>query len=183
MQRRWNVLSLSVALWIGLAVLGSHPAEAQYKNYTFGFEVGYLGQTAGTLLKPHNLALGMFGGFKFSDHWWFESRALVSFPGQLDNAPNTVVELSITPVSVRYYLETDAVRPWVGVTNTLQLLFNNTFDHTAYWGPGVGAGIEIRLRRDLYLGFEGDFFHLFIFQGEAGDAWLGTVTSQLIFFL
>lgn len=164
------------------ALLVPDEAEAQYRNYTFGFEGGYSLLTEGTGLKPHNFAVGMFGGWKSSDRWWFSGRALMSFPGQLDNAPNTVIHVHFVPISVQYYFATDNVRPYLGLTNSFQF-FANGGDGVpgALWGPGVTAGLEIKLRRDLFLGFKSDAFWMFIFEGN--DAQVVTVTSQIIFFL
>ncbi|MBI4821951.1 MAG: outer membrane beta-barrel protein [Deltaproteobacteria bacterium] len=174
--------TLGVAFVVGLITTGiTAPAYAQYRSFTFGAEVGYIGMTSGTELKPHNFAFGMLGGYKSSDHWWFTARAMASFPGQLDNAPNTVVVLQIEPISVRYYFETDSLRPWFGLSNAFQLLFNHTTHNDAMWGPGVAGGLEIKLKRDLFLGFEADFYHLLIFEGP--DAQLVQANAQLIFFL
>jgi hypothetical protein len=157
-------------------------AQAQYRNYTFGFEGGYSLLTAGTELKPHNFALGIFGGWKSSDHWWFSGRALISFPGQLDNAPNTVIHLHFVPISVQYYFSTDTVRPYLGLTNSFQIFFNGTENiPDALWGPGLDGGLEFKLRRDLFLGFKTDLFWMLRFEGSS--AFVFTATSQIIFFL
>ncbi len=156
-------------------------AQAQYRNFTFGFEGGYMALTAGTELRPHNFGIGLFGGYKLSDHWWLSGRALLSFPGQLDRQPNTVVLLHVVPLSVQYYFATDAVRPFVGLTNSFQFLFNNDTSKSAFWGPGVEAGIEFKLRRDLYLGVKSDGFMMLVFEGP--PAAVISVTTQLIFFL
>ncbi|MBI2377471.1 MAG: hypothetical protein HYV07_25950 [Deltaproteobacteria bacterium] len=173
-----RIVALAVVLATSAA---SRSALAQYRSFTFGAEAGYIGMTSGTELKPHNAAFGMFGGFKQSDHWWFTARAMASFPGQLDNAPNTVVLLQIEPISVRYYLETDDLRPYVGLTNSFLLLFNHTTHNDAMWGPGISGGLEIKLKRDLFLGFEVDVYHMLVFEGP--DAQLIQGNGQLIFFL
>ena len=171
----------SVAVLALAALLAPGEASAQYKNFTFGFEGGYFLLTKGTELKPHNFGLGIFGGYKLSDNWWLGGRALVTFPGQLDNAPNTVVLLHVTPVAARYYFKTDAFRPFLGVTNAFHFLINNSTSHSVFWGPGVTAGMEFKLKRDLYMGVQSDAYWMFVFEGD--DAQIVTATAQLIFFL
>jgi outer membrane protein W len=177
---RARLLGLGAAL---VTLAASRDAQAQYKNYTFGFAGGYLGQSTETGLKGNNAAFGIFGGYKFSDHWWYEGGASLSFPGELDNTPNTVIVLDIVPISVRYYYATDAIRPYSGITNMFQFMFNTStnFQHSVFWGPGLTSGIDIKLKRDLYLGFEGDIFRMLVFEGS--DAWIGTLSAKIIFFL
>lgn len=173
---------LAPILLAGFAALApARDAEAQYRSYTFGFEAGYMLLTEGTELMPHNLGFGLFGGYKLTDNWWFSGRALLSFPGQLDRAPNTVVMLHVVPISVQYYFATDAIRPYVGLTNSFQVLFNANTSASAFWGPGVGAGLEIKLRRDLFLALKSDGFMMLVFEGP--PAAVVSVTSQLVFFL
>ncbi len=106
----------------------------------------------------------------------------MSFPGQLNNAPNTVIVLQLTPVMVKHYFKTDAFRPFVGVTNAFFFTINGDASvPTAVWGPGVNAGMEFKLARDLFLGFEGTAYYTFNFDGS--DAAVFTVNTQLIFFL
>ena len=171
--RRASVLIALVAL--------PRVADAQYKNAQFGFEGGYfyVGKNAG--LSEHNFCIGMRGGYKSTDRWWFTARAGLSFPSDVGGVDNTVVLLHLVPVDVRYYFETDAFRPFVGVTNSFQLLFNQEIESNAFWGPGITGGMEFRLRRDLFLGVQLDLFWMFVFEGD--DAPLGTATTQLIFFL
>lgn len=156
-------------------------AQAQYKNGQFGFEAGYFFAGEDTGLTQNNFALGMRGAYKNTDQWWFSARALVSFPGEPGGRDNTVVLLHLVPVDVRYYLKTDSFRPFVGITNSFQFLFNQDQESDVYWGPGATAGMEFRLRRDLFLGFQVDAFWMFVFQGP--DAPLITANTQLIFFL
>lgn len=157
-------------------------AEAQYKSYTFGFEGGYLAMTEGIGLKPHNFDLGIFGGWKASDRWWFEAKADLSFPGQLNNAPNTVIVLQLSPIMVKHYFMTDAFRPYVGLTNAFFFTINGDASvPTAVWGPGANAGMEFKLSRDLFLGFEGTAYYTFNFDGS--DAAVFTVNTRIIFFL
>lgn len=174
-------LAATIGVLTLAALLAPREASAQYKNFTFGFEGGYFLLTKGSELKPHNFGLGLFGGYKLSDQWWLTGRAMVSFPGQLDNAPNTVVLLHLTPVAARYYFLTDSFRPFVGITNAFHILINNTTAHDVFWGPGVTAGMEFKLKRDLYLGVEADAYWMFVFEGD--DAQIVTATAQLIFFL
>lgn len=156
-------------------------AEAQYKNGQFGFEGGYffIGEDSG--LTSHNFAIGLRGAYKNTDQWWFSARAMVSFPGDIGGQDNTVVLLHLVPVDVRYYFQTDSFRPFVGVTNSFQFLFNQEIESDVFWGPGVTAGFELRLRRDIFLGLQLDAYWMFVFQGP--DAPLISVTPQLIFFL
>ena len=174
--------SLLIALVAAGGLLAADEAEAQYRNYTFGFEGGYMFLGENTELDAHNISLGMFGGYKASDHWWFYSKASLSFPGQQNNLPNTVILLHIVPISVRYYFYTDAFRPWVGLTNAFQQYFNtNAISQTTWWGPGVHAGVDFKLQRDLFLGFEGDAHYLINFEGPNTPVFSGF--ANLTFFL
>ncbi len=175
-RRWWLALLIVVA---GTAFSGE--SWAQYRGNQFGFEAGYsfLGKKAG--LDSHGFLVGLRGAFKTTDHWWFSGRALVSFRGEQDFSNNTVVLLHVVPVDARYYLQTDYFRPFVGVTNSFQFLFNQTIDTNVLWGPGVTGGLEIRLKRDTFLAFQLDAYWMFVFEGP--DAPLLTATSQLIFFL
>jgi hypothetical protein len=175
--------ALLVASVVAASLAASEEAQAQYRNFTFGFEGGYIYQGKNTQLSRSNFGIGMFGGWKASRNWWFYGRSLLSFPKQLDNSPNTVIVLHAVPASVRYYFLTDRLRPWVGITNSFQLLLNTTdaIQRTAWWGPGANAGVEIKLRRDMYLGLEGDVFHMFNFNGP--DVQVASATVQVIFFL
>lgn len=157
------------------------PADAQYKNQQFGFEGGYyfIGDDSG--LTSNNFAIGLRGAYKSADHWWFSARAMVSFPGEPGGRDNTVVLFHLVPVDVRYYFQTDSFRPFVGLTNSFQFLFNQEQESDVFWGPGGVAGMELRLRRDLFLGFQIDASWMFVFEGP--DAPLVTATTQLLFFL
>jgi hypothetical protein len=180
MARPW-LLGLGAAI---VTLATSHEAQAQYKNYTFGFSAGFLGQSSETGLKDTNASFGLFGGYKFSDHWWYEGGATMAFSGELAGTTNnTVIILDIVPISVRYYYATDAIRPYSGLTNLFQFMFNtsSSFTHSVFWGPGVTSGIDIKLKRDLYLGFEGDIYRMLVFEGS--DAWIGTLSAKIIFFL
>ncbi len=182
MSKRRSGPVLAMMIFAGLALADADRAEAQYKSYNFGFEGGYLAMTDGIGLKAHNFDLGIFGGWKASDRWWFSAKANLSFPGQLNNAPNTVIVLQISPVMVKHYFLTDAFRPSVGLTNAFFFTVNGDASvPTAVWGPGATAGMEFKLSRDLFLGFEGTAYYTFNFDG--GDAAIFTVNTQLIFFL
>lgn len=170
----------ALALAAAFALIPAEDAEAQYRSYTFGFETGYLALGEGTELKTHNFALGLFGGYKLTDHWWFSGRALLSFPGQLDNSPNTVVLIHAVPISVQYYFLTDAFRPYVGLTNSFQILANADTDSSVFWGPGATAGLEFKLMRDVFLGFKTDAFLMINFTQLTPVV---TATAQAIFFL
>ena len=162
--------------------LAPRASLAQYKNGQFGFEGGYFFLGENTGLTSHNFALGLRGAYKNTDHWWFTARAMVSFPGEpVSPRDNTVVLFHLVPVEVRYYFQTDSFRPFVGVTNSFQFLFNQDQQSDVYWGPGVDAGMEFRLRRDLFLGFQIDAYWMFVFEGP--DAPILTASTQLIFFL
>jgi hypothetical protein len=179
--RRLGQILLAL-LFSFLILAQANRAEAQYKSYTFGFEGGYLAMTDGIGLKAHNFDLGIFGGWKASDRWWFAAKADLSFPGQLNNAPNTVIVLQLAPIMVKQYFLTDAFRPSVGLTNAFFFTINGDASvPTAVWGPGVNAGMEFKLARDLFLGFEGTAYYTFNFDG--GDAAVFTVNTQIIFFL
>lgn len=156
-------------------------AEAQYKNGQIGFDGGYMFLGSKSLLDSHGFLLSLRGAYKASDHWWFTARAGVSFRGERQASQNTVVLFHVVPIDARYYFKTDNFRPFVGVTNSFNLLFNQTIPSNVFWGPGVTAGMEFRLARDIFLGFEADAFWMFIFQGD--DAPLITTSAQLTFFL
>ncbi|MEQ8274931.1 MAG: hypothetical protein RMA76_20690 [Deltaproteobacteria bacterium] len=167
---------------LGLATcLNSGSAEAQYKNGQIGFEGGYMFLGEKSELDSHGFLLGLRAAYKASDHWWFTARGAVSFRGEQGNSNRTVVLLHLVPVDARYYFKTDRFRPFLGVTNSFNLLFNQTIDSSVFWGPGITGGAEIRLSRDIYLGLEADAFWMFVFEGD--DAPLFTTTAQLIFFL
>jgi hypothetical protein len=183
LRRLLFVLSLALAASVTANLALEGEAQAQYRSFTFGFEGGYMNLAGDTALKAHNPALGLFGGYKADDHWWFYSKALVAFPGQLDNAPNTVILLHLVPASARYYFATDRIRPWAGITTAFQSYFNvgPGVPQDIWWGPGVNAGVDVKLRRDLYLGLAADAFYMFNFDGP--DAEIFTISSVLTFFL
>lgn len=166
---------------LGLCAVGGE-AEAQYKNGQFGFEGGYAFIGPDSQLDPHSFLLAMRGAYKGTDHWWFSARAGVSFRSEQNPLSNrTVVVFNLMPVDARYYFFTDNFRPFVGVGSTFNFLINQSIESSVLWGPQITAGTEIRLRRDLFLGFQADAGWAFVFQGP--DAPFVTVTSQLIFFL
>ncbi|MBK8011481.1 MAG: hypothetical protein IPK13_09025 [Deltaproteobacteria bacterium] len=171
------------ALVVGLFVVATPiRAQAQYKNSQFGFDAGYMYLGEASRLDSHSFLLGMRGAYKASDHWWFSARGGVSFRGERGLSSNTVVLFHLVPVDVRYYFMTDGLRPFVGLTNSFQFLINASQTASdVLWGPGVVGGVEIKLQRDLFLGFQVDGDWMFVFQGE--DTPLVTLTSQLIFFL
>lgn len=164
-----------------LLMLASATAEAQYKNAQFGFEAGYFFFGRDTQLTTHNYGLGLRGAYKSTDRWWFTARGMVSFPGDDGGRDNTVVLFHLVPIDVRYYFKTDAFRPFVGLTHSFQFLLNTELESEVFWGPGVSAGMEFRLKRDLFLGFQADGFYMLVFEGP--DAPMATFTTQLIFFL
>jgi hypothetical protein len=173
---------LVVAVTIASFSFVSREAEAQYKSGQLGFEAGYGFYEDDLLVDEHNFMVGLRGAFKAEDHWWFSARGLLSFRGDLDqNSGRTVVILSIVPVAVRYYILTDSIRPFVGITNTFQFFFNTGDGTPIGWGPGGEVGIEIKLVRDIFLGFQADVDYLFVF--ERADAPIVTVNAQLLFFL
>ena len=155
-------------------------AEAQYKSGQLGFEAGYGFYAPDLAVDGHNFMVGLRGAFKAEDHWWFSARGLLSFRGEAVSE-RTVVILSVVPVAVRYYILTDSFRPFVGITNTFQFFFNSARGTPIYWGPGGEVGVEIKLVRDIFLGFQADVYYLFGF--EVPDDPMFTVTAQLNFFL
>lgn len=155
-------------------------AQAQYKNGQIGFEGGYMFLGSKSGLDSNGVLVGLRGAYKGSDNWWFTARAGISFRGE-EFSDRTVVLFHLVPAAVRYYFFTDRFRPFLGVTNSFQFLANNTGPSSVFWGPGVNGGMEFRLKRDLYLGFQADAFWMFVFQGP--DAPLITTTVQLNFFL
>lgn len=178
------MMLLATAVPLGLGPLGFGPrsAAAQYKNAQVGFDVGYSFMEEKSGLDAHAVLVALRGAYKASDNWWFSARAGVSFRGERgDRSDNTVVLLHLQPVDARYYFLTDRLRPFVGVTNAFTFLANETLPWNVGWSPGVNAGLEIRLRRDLYLGFEVDAYYNLVFEGPDHAAVTGT--TQLLFFL
>ena len=144
----------------------------------------YIGDATG--LDQHGFLIGLRAAYKASDHWWFSVRAGLSFrgdqiPNQGNFESNTVVLFHLVPVEARYYFLTDFTRPFVGISNSFQFLTNTEIDASVFWGPGVTAGIEFRLRRDLFLAFQADGYYMIAFGVD--DAPLATFTTQLNFFL
>lgn len=175
---RWLIPSVL----LGLAVLASPSrAEAQYKNNQIGFEAGYLyiGDDLG--LKPSGVLAGLRGAYKASDHWWFTARAGLSFRGEVAYPDQTTVILHVMPIDARYYIQTDRVRPFIGVSNAFTKVFNSHIDGTLGWGPGATAGVEIFLSRDIFLGLQAEGFWTFVFEGP--DVPQALFSVQLNFFL
>jgi hypothetical protein len=170
-----------LALALAFAALAPREAAAQYKSGQIGLEGGYMFLGEDTGLDSHGFLLALRGGYKASDHWWFSARAGVSFRGEQGFSNRTAVLFHLVPVDARYYFKTDAFRPFVGITNSFQLLANQSIQSSVFWGPGAVAGAEFRLARDMFLGVQLDASWMFVFEGP--DAPLVTATSQLIFFL
>jgi hypothetical protein len=155
-------------------------AEAQYKSGQLGFELGYGFYEDDLQVDEHNFMIGLRGAFKAEDHWWFSARGLLSFRGE-STSERTVVILHLVPVAVRYYILTDSFRPFVGISNSFNFFFNSARGTPVGWGPGGEVGLEIKLVRDIFLGFQGDFHYMLVFENPDGP--LLTVTAQLNFFL
>jgi len=158
-------------------------ALAQYKSYTFGFDLGYVNVEPTTQVRAHNWVFGAFGGYKIEDHWWIYSRANVSFTKHTNpSLSNTVVLLYAEPIAVRYYVFTDRYRPWVGISSVFNHFANRQDGGLpTWWGPAVSAGFDFKLRRDLFLGLEGNSAYLINFDGPDALTFRGGL--QLIFFL
>jgi hypothetical protein len=181
MRNPWAKPLLLGSIIAGAVCLWSGEAEAQYKNGQIGFEGGYffLGSESG--LDQHAFLVALRGAYKISDHWWFTARAGVSFRGEQVNEEKTVVLFHLTPIDARYYFATDRLRPFVGLTNSFQFLFNNSTDQSVWWGPGAVVGAEFLIRRDLFIGVQADASWMFVFEGA--DVPMMTTTVQLLFFL
>lgn len=180
--RVWNIAVLTLVATGLAAGVGPEVAQAQYKNGQIGVDVGYFFMEADSGLDEHGFLVALRGAYKASDHWWFTARAGVSFRGEQSNLSNsTVVLFHLQPVDARYYFLTDRIRPFVGVTTAFTFLANQTLPWGVGWAPGANAGIEIRLQRDMYIGFEVDGYYNLIFEGD--DHFALTASSQLIFFL
>ena len=81
-------------------LLQAAPAEAQYRNFTWGFEAGYYlftpPETTG--IDSHTFNLGFFAGAKLDDNWWYYGRATLGFTGEsVPGFENTVVVLHLVP--------------------------------------------------------------------------------------
>ena len=169
------------ALALGLAALGTtKAAEAQYKSYQFGFEGGYQYIEDDLGLDEHGPLLGLRAAYKASDHWWFSARALLSFRGDITPAENTVVLFHLTPVDVRYYFETDSFRPFIGGATAFHFLFNAQVPSSVQWGLGPVLGVELKLRRDLFLGIQADTLYMIAFDGA--NVPVINATTQILFF-
>lgn len=179
-RRAWPLFILaSILVLSALALPGE--ARAQYKNQQFGFEGGYQFVDDDSQLAPHNGFFGLRAGYKSSDHWWFTARAMVSFRGDRIQGANTAILFHLTPIDVRYYLWTDDFRPFIGGATTFHFVANSDVQSAVHWGLGPVIGTEIKLRRDLFLGFQVDGQYFFAFDGDEYEAF--HATTQLIFFL
>ena len=101
-------IAFAIVTSVTLALAAEGEANAQYRNFTFGFEGGYMYLAADTGLRTNNFTLGMFGSWKGSDKWWFSGRAALSFPGESGprgtTLPNTVILLlSIVPAVAWFF--------------------------------------------------------------------------------
>lgn len=167
-------------------------ASAQYRNQQLGFEAGYQFIEGDFGLAEHAPIVGFRAGYKASDHWWFTARAMISWRGdnevqgpggeRVSALDNTVVLFHLTPVDFRYYFLTDSVRPYLGGATAFHILANTQLPSWIQWGFGPVGGIELKLRRDLFLGFQADFLYLIGFGAEENPE-VVDVTTQLIFFL
>lgn len=175
-------LSLLAFVLVAAFFVNVGEAEAQYKNGQIGFEGGYMFLGENTGLDSHGFLLGLRAAYKGTDHWWFATRGAVSFRGERGFSERTVVLFHLMPVEARYYFTTDKVRPFAGITSSFQLLFNQSEGQpSVFWGPGMTAGIEVKVARDIFVGVQADAYWMFVFEGP--DAPLISATTQLIFFL
>lgn len=179
MFRPLPVVPLAIVATLALAAQ-SAPAFAQYRSHQFGFEAGYLfyGTDASVPVEDHGPLVGLRAGWKLTDQFWLTSRAGFAWRDQVVDVDQTIFILHLVPIAARYYVLTDRFRPFVGVTNSFQF-FANGGAGNVFWGPGGSAGLEVRLRRDMFLGFQLDVFHMW------GDGEYPVVAStlQLDFFL
>lgn len=176
----WRPVALAI-IALGFFFSQMPCAEAQYRNQQFGFELGYHFLESKLGVEEHGGIGGLRAGFKATDHWWFTARAMLSFRGDQVPDENTVILFQLTPVDVRYYFETDNFRPYLGGGTTFQFLFNTSVRSTIQWGVGPVAGLEFKLKRDLFLAFqvEGTYFVAF----DDQNVFSLTATTQLLFFL
>lgn len=170
---------LLACLFVG-ALLRPSVAEAQYKSQQLGFEAGYQLIEDDFGLDMHSAIFGLRAGYKADDHWWYTARAMVSFLGNQLPADQTTVLFHLTPVDFRYYFLTDDFRPYLGGATAFHFLVN--FEPSSIqWGFGPVGGIEIKLERDLFLGFEVSGMYMIAFDHD--DSEILHATTQLIFFL
>lgn len=172
---------LVVSLYVASAFVGPTEASAQYKNAQIGFDIGYMFNESDSLLDEHGVLVALRGAYKASDHWWFSARAGLSFRGETAGTRGTAIVFHLMPVDARYYFKTDSFRPFVGIGNAFQFLFNNEVAPGTMWGPGALGGVEIKIVRDVFVGLQLDAYYMFVFEGP--DYPVVTATSQLIFFL
>ena len=176
-----HFLLLITTICLGFAVLSPSVAKAQYKSQSVGIEAGYQYIEDDFGLLQHGSIFGLRAGYKSSDHWWFTARALLSFRGDQLPGDRTNVLLHLTPVDVRYYLWTDSIRPYLGGATAFHFLLNSALPSTVQWGFGPVGGIEFKIRRDVFLGFQVDGLYMIAFEGE--DVEVLNANMQLIFFL
>jgi len=165
------VLSATMQRWLLSALVGvllsmtSGAANAQYRSGQFGFEAGYLGfaepnSNRATEVENHGPMVGIRAGYRITDNVWLTQRAALSWRDQQPvRFDETIFVLHLVPVAARYYFATDRIRPFVGVTNTVQF-FTNGQAGNAFWGPGGSAGVEWRWGRDIFSGLQVDVFHV-----------------------
>ncbi len=173
----------AAAVFVLAGLSGPASAFAQYRGQQVGFEAGYHFIGEELRLEQHAPIFGLRAGYKATDHWWFTARAMVGFRGDEALLDATTVVFHLTPVEARYYLLTDSIRPFLGFGTTFQFLIGNEIDGRSIvqWGFGPGVGIELKLRRDLFLGFQVDGLYLINFGGP--DVPMVHATTQLLFFL
>lgn len=171
---------LALAMVFGL-LAASGEAEAQYLNQQLGFEAGYTYVESGSFLTEHAPTFGLRAGYKATDHWWYTARALISFRGDTFPADRTVLLFDVTPVDFRYYFLTDEFRPFLGAASVFHIVANSDVPSPVHWGIGPVAGVEFKLRRNLFLGLQVDAQYFLAFDSEN---YLGVnSTLQLLFFL
>lgn len=171
-------LLLSAALFAAV-LFASESAQAQYKNYQFGFEGGvlYYGDDISVPVEDVGPLIAFRSAYKASDHWWFTSRAGLSFREQTFGTGETIFIFHLQPIDVRYYFLTDRFRPFLGLTNQFQFFLNGNAG-TVFWGPGATAGFEAKIRRDVFFGLQGDVVYAI---GD-GEFPVIATTAQLNFF-
>ncbi|MGF1511717.1 MAG: hypothetical protein ACFB9M_19650 [Myxococcota bacterium] len=149
---------MSFILHVALTTAWLGSAHAQHRNHRLGFEVGYvrLDQTG---VKPNAPHFGARIIHKLVEHWWISSRFGIALPGSpAGSGMPRLVRFQIVPLDIRYYLATDAVRPFVGAGSVIGLEASGFSE--VHWGPGALAGFELRVGRGVSWGVQTDWNYI-----------------------
>lgn len=242
MQRPWSRIAFALAPFIfilGLSLVPRH-AHAQYKNSSFGLDVGGWLITKPSLLdgngvikpvnnRPNRLANGIRIGGEVStkmseDHWWFSGRVNVGILSynSAENGSQTALFDSAAQqqlgtilgfqgqVGFRYYILTDRIRPYLGMSFSYMRLFSFTsassdqcfagqngiygsvclggqsyrdefLPHPNLLGFHLEPGVEFIIQRDIALRLSADLQKMIVFNAE--DNYAVVIVGGVVFYL